>query len=194
MNQNILIAFKVSLFTFLLIGFVYPFTVTEVATFLFYKRAKGSLIFNEQNKVIGSELIGQNFAHPAYFFPRPSAAGNGYDGMASGGSNLGPTSKALVIRIQQRIQTIKKDNSEPIPLDLVTASASGLDPHISPQAANWQAPRIALERNVSLERVMSLIEDSIIPPQFNFLGKPRVNVLKLNLVLDQFFGPPVMAP
>ncbi len=194
MNQNILIAFKVSLFTFLLIGFVYPFTVTEVATFLFYKRAKGSLIFNEQNKVIGSELIGQNFAHPAYFFPRPSAAGNGYDGMASGGSNLGPTSKALVIRIQQRIQTIKKDNSEPIPLDLVTASASGLDPHISPQAANWQAPRIALERNVSLERVMSLIEDSIIPPQFNFLGKPRVNVLKLNLVLDQFSGPPVMAP
>lgn len=173
---------------------MYPFLVTEFSALLFYKRANGSLILNDQNKIIGSELIGQSFKNPSYFFPRPSAAGKGYDGMASQGSNLAQTSRALLKRIEAKIEEIKKNNSEFIPIDLVTASGSGLDPHISPQAAYWQAPRIAMHREVSLKRIVSIIEDLTEPPQFNLLGEARVNVLKLNLVLDQFFGPPTMLP
>lgn len=194
MNKDILIALKVALFSLFLTGFLYPVLVTGFSNFLFYKRANGSLILNEQNKVIGSELIGQNFNNPSYFFSRPSAAGKGYDGMASQGSNLAQTSKALLKRINTKIEEIKKDNSDIIPIDLVTASGSGLDPHISPQAAYWQAPRIAMHREVSLKRIVSIIEDLTEPPQFNVLGEARVNVLRLNLVLDQFFGPPVALP
>ncbi len=194
MNKEIMIGLRVSLFTLFLTGLVYPFMVTEISTLLFYKKGRGSLIFDEQNKIIGSELIGQDFKNPAYFFLRPSAAGKGYDGMSSGGSNLAPTSKKLLKRIQETIEKIKKDNFESIPIDLVTASGSGLDPHISPQAAYWQAPRIALKRDVSLKRVIALIDDFVEAPQFYFLGEKRVNVLKLNLVLDQFFGSPVPLP
>ena len=194
MSKDIITALKVSLFTLLLTGLLYPFLVTGFSSLLFHKRAKGSLILNEQKQIIGSELIGQNFKNPSYFSPRPSAAGQGYDGMASGGSNLAQTSQKLVKQIQARIEEIQKDNSEFIPIDLVMASGSGLDPHISPQAANWQAPRIALHREVSLKRVISLIADLTEPPQFHFLGEARVNVLKLNLALDQFFGPPGVLP
>jgi potassium-transporting ATPase KdpC subunit len=190
MGKDILIAFRVALFTLLLTGLLYPFLVTGFSDLLFHREANGSLIMNDQNKIIGSELIGQNFKNPSYFFSRPSAAGKGYDGMASGGSNLAQTSINLLKRIQERIEEIKKDNSEPIPVDLVMASGSGLDPHISPQAAHWQAPRIALHREASLERIVIIIEDLTEPPQFNFLGEPRVNVLKLNRSLDQFFGTP----
>ncbi len=190
MKKEIIIALKVSLLTLLLTGLLYPFLVTEFSKLLFHRRANGSLIFNEQNKIIGSELIGQNFKKHAYFFPRPSAAGKGYDGMASGGSNFAPTSKDLLKRIHGKIEEIQKNNSELIPIDLVTASGSGLDPHISPQAAYWQAPRIAAKRAISLNRIVALIDELTEPPQFNLLGEARVNVLKLNLVLDQFFGTP----
>ncbi|HUX79035.1 MAG TPA: potassium-transporting ATPase subunit KdpC [Alphaproteobacteria bacterium] len=194
MNKDILIAIRVSIFTLFLTGLLYPFLVTEFSTLLFYRQANGSLIMNDQKKMIGSELIGQNFTSPSYFFPRPSAAGKGYDGMKSGGSNFAQTSKKLLRRIQGNIEEIKKDNSELIPIDLVTASGSGLDPHISPQAAYWQAPRIAVRRDVSLNRLITIIEDLTESPQFRFLGEARVNVLKLNFILDQFFGPPVSFP
>ena len=147
---------------------------------------------SDKHVVLGSDLIGQSFKTPAYFFPRPSFAGTGYDALASGGSNDSPSSLKLKDRILVKGQEIAGQNSELIPIDLVTASASGLDPHISPQAAYWQAPRIALRRDVSLRRVISLVADHIDPPQFGFLGSARVNVLKLNIALDQFFGPQVI--
>ncbi len=146
----------------------------------------GSLVFNDQNILIGSDLIGQNFKTSGYFFSRPSAAGKGYDAIASSGSNLGPTSKELLTQIRSRVDELKKDNSEPIPLDLVTSSGSGLDPHITPEAAIWQAPRIALQRGVSLERIISIIEEFKEPPQFYIFGNERISVLKLNLALDQY--------
>jgi len=193
MNKDILIALKVSFFTLVLTGLIYPFLVTGFSQLLFHRHANGSLIMDGQMHAIGSELIGQNFTNPAYFFPRPSAAGKGYDGTASGGSNLGPTSKELLKNVQTRIEEITDHNSEPIPIDLVTASGSGLDPHISPQGAYWQAPRIALQRDVSLERIISIIDDLTEPPLFNVLGNARVNVLKLNMAIDQYFGPPVIS-
>lgn len=188
MKKEITMALRMSLLTLLITGFLYPFLVTGVASLLFPKRSQGSLIYNQQHQIIGSELIGQDFKNPSYFFARPSAAGKGYDGIASGGSNLGPTSKVLLRRIQKRLEEIKKDNPEPVPIDLVTASGSGLDPHISPQAAKWQALRIASQRGVSLRRILSLIDDLVEPPQFHIWGEARVNVLKLNLNLDDFFG------
>jgi K+-transporting ATPase ATPase C chain len=189
MLNNILIALKVSLFTLLLTGIIYPCVVTGLSYIFFHKPAGGSLILDAQQKTIGSALIGQNFKNPAYFFPRPSAAGKGYDGMASGGTDDSPTSQKMLTRIQNAVTALKAYHSERVPIDLVTCSASGLDPHISPQAARWQAPRVALYRNVSLARVASIVEDHIEEPQFFILGDRRVNVLRLNLALDQYFGP-----
>jgi len=186
MMKHFFIAIRVAFFTILLAGLVYPFIVAGFSHLFFYKKAKGCLIFDEEGKCIGSELIGQNFESPGYFISRPSAAGKGYDGMASAGSNLGPTSKELVKQIQDRVKTLQKSNPDPIPLDLVTSSGSGLDPHITPEAAIWQAPRVALERNESLERILSIIDELIEHPQFYIFGKARVNVLKLNLTLDQY--------
>lgn len=190
MSKDFLIVLKVSLFTLLITGFFYPLLVMGISSIFFHKKATGSLILDQNKNIIGSELIGQNFKNPSYFFSRPSDAGQGYDGTQSGGSNLAPTSKKLLEKIHERIKTIRSLNAEPIPIDLITSSASGLDPHISPASAYWQAPGIALQRNISLKRVISIIDDQIISPQFYILGKPRVNVLKLNLTLDQFFGPP----
>ncbi len=192
MMKEMLIAFKVSLITVLLTGVLYPLVVTSFSTLFFDKQANGSLIFDDQYKIIGSELIGQAFENPAYFFSRPSVTAKGYEGPVSGGSNLGPTSHVLVNRIQKQVETLKKDNAELIPLDLVTTSGSGLDPHISPEAAYWQAPRVALYRNVSLKRIFSIIDELIEPPHFTFLGEKRVNVLKLNITLNQFLGSPVI--
>jgi K+-transporting ATPase ATPase C chain len=186
MIKHFSIALRVALFSLLLTGLMYPFLVTGLSYFLFPKRAHGSLIFNEDGKCRGSKLIGQNFESPRYFFPRPSAAGKGYDGMASSGSNLGPTSKELVKQITERFKTLEKSNSDPIPIDLITTSGSGLDPHISLEAAIWQAPRVALERNESLQRILSIIDELTESPQFYLFGNKRVNVLKLNLTLDQF--------
>jgi K+-transporting ATPase ATPase C chain len=181
-------ALNVTIFTILLTGGVYPLLVTGVSYLFFHKQAHGSLIFNEQHRVVGSELIGQTFHTPAYFFARPSFAGKGYDGMASGGSNDAPSSQQFVERVHKSIEEIKQYSSFPPPFDLVTASASGLDPHITPAAAYGQAPRIALHRNVSLKRIESLIDDYTASPHLYLLGAERVNVLKLNLALDQFFG------
>lgn len=189
--KNLIISLRVSLFTILITGIFYPLLVMTVGYLFFYKHATGSLIFNERRHIIGSELVGQNFKNPGYFFSRPSNAGNGYDALSSGGSNLAITSKKFMDKVQERIQSLKTFNEKPIPLDLVTTSASGLDPHISPQAAYWQAPKIALYRNVALKRIMSIIDDQIQSPRLYVLGVPRVNVLKLNLALDQFLGPPV---
>lgn len=181
MKKEFLIALSVSLITLFFTGVVYPFLITQIAGSLFSYKASGSLIKDEKNRVIGSELLRQDFKNPVYFFPRPSAEE----------SNLAPTSKLLITRIQKRITEIKKINMNPIPIDLLTSSASGLDPHISVEAALWQAPQIALHRNVDLKHIVALIERLKEGPQFYILGESRLNVLKLNLALDASFGAPV---
>ena len=176
-------------FAIILCG-VYPLVVFGAAQLFFSHQANGSLI--EMNgKVVGSELIGQNFAKPEYFQPRPSAAGNdGYDAQASGGSNFGPTNQKLVDRVKASIDKFRKDNPDytgPIPADLVTTSASGLDPHISPDSAMAQAARVAKARGVPVEQVSQLVTQLTEGPDLGLLGEPRVNVLKLNMTLDEKF-------
>jgi potassium-transporting ATPase KdpC subunit len=161
----------------LLTGVIYPLAMTGVAQLLFPRQADGSRII-EQNKLVGSVLIAQKFENPKYFWPRPSAAD--YATVASGASNKGPTSGDLKKSIEERGQKFGAD----APVDLLTASASGLDPHISPEAARSQIPRIAAERNMSVLKLAELIDQTIEPPQLGFIGEPRVNVLQLNLALD----------
>jgi K+-transporting ATPase ATPase C chain len=190
MWQQILPGIRIKLFMTLLLGIIYPLAITGVSQMLFPHQANGSLI-EKNGKVVGSELIGQNFTKPEYFQPRPSAAGNdGYDPTASGGSNYGPTSQKLVDRVKASIAKFRKDNPDytgPLPADLVTASASGLDPHISPDSAEAQAARVAKARGVSLDRMNRLIAQSTEGPDLGVLGEARVNVLKLNLALDASF-------
>ena len=172
----------------LLLGLGYPLAMTGLAQLLFPRQAHGSLL-SRDGHVIGSELIGQNFAKPEYFQPRPSAAGNdGYDPTASSGSNYGPTNQKLVDRVKASIDKFRKDNPDytgPLPADLVTASASGLDPHLSPDSASAQAARVAKARGVSTDQVSQLIAQQTEGPDLGVLGEPRVNVLKLNLALDE---------
>ena len=170
-----------------LTGVFYPMAVTVLAQAIFPQQASGSLIYSTDGKPAGSLLIGQPFSDPKYFWPRPSAtAGSPYNPLASGGSNLGPTSKDLINQISERTKSLKAlEIHGLIPADLVMASGSGLDPHISPEAALMQIPRIARERNMSEEKVHSLVQKSLEGRQFGFLGEPRVNVLKLNLDLDK---------
>jgi potassium-transporting ATPase KdpC subunit len=182
-------AFRVTILLTIVTGFLYPGVVTGLCQLLFKNAANGSLV-SANGQVVGSSLIGQNFTKPEYFQPRPSAAGAGYDGFASGGSNYGPTNQHLIDRVQASIDQFHKDNPDfhgQIPSDLVTASASGLDPHISPASADAQASRIAKARGVRLDQVEQLISKHIEPRQLGFLGEPRVNVLELNLDLDQSF-------
>jgi len=190
MWQEILPGLRIKIFMTILFGVVYPLVVTGIAQVLFPHRANGSLV-TSGGQIIGSELIGQNFAKPEYFQPRPSAAGNdGYDGTASAGSNFGPTNQKLVDRMKTSIEKFRKDNPDykgPIPADLLTTSASGLDPHLSPASALSQAPRIAKVRGVPQAKVEALIAAAIEPPDLVILGEPRVNVLKLNLELDREF-------
>lgn len=171
-----------------LLGGLYPLLVTGLAQSFFPRQANGSLI-ERQGEVVGSELIGQNFSSPAYFWSRPSAAGTfPNNGMASGGSNLGPTNPALKQAAEDRAKALREadpDNKRPIPIDLLTASASGLDPHISPDAADYQATRVARERGISVDQVRALIRGNSETPQWGLFGEPRVNVLKLNLALDK---------
>jgi K+-transporting ATPase ATPase C chain len=170
----------------LVLGIGYPFAVWGVGQVLLPHQANGSLITNAKGEVIGSELIGQNFTSPGYFHGRPSAAGNGYDAGASSGSNLGPTSDKLIKRIQGDTETIQQDNpGKPVPADLVTTSASGLDPHISPAAAEFQVPRVARERRMGEGELRVIVARHIEGRQLGFLGEPRVNVLRLNLELDK---------
>lgn len=176
---------RFTLVTTILLGLGYPLLVTGIAGLVFPHKASGSLILKD-GQVIGSELLAQSFTSDRYFHPRPSAAGNGYDATSSGGSNLAQSSKTLVTRIQGDIDKLAAQNpGKPVPIDLVTTSASGLDPDITPDAAYYQASRIAKARNLSEESVQKLIEQHITARQLALLGEPRVNVLELNLDLDK---------
>jgi K+-transporting ATPase ATPase C chain len=188
MWQQILPGIRIKLFMTIVLGVLYPLAITGLSQVMFPHQANGSLV-TVNGKVIGSELIGQNFAKPEYFQPRPSAAGNdGYDPTASSGSNYGPTNQKLVDRVKASIDKFRKDNPDytgPLPADLVTASASGLDPHISPDSAGAQAARVAKARGVSADQVSQLIAQVTEGPDLGMLGERRVNVLKLNLTLDE---------
>ena len=195
MNNNaFVIALRTTAVTLVLTGLVYPLFMTGLAQLLFPWRANGSLVTDEKGIVIGSELIAQPFAKPAYFHPRPSAAGEkGYDAAASSGSNLGPTSKKLQDRVRADLQRLKEENPDVtgrVPTELVTTSASGLDPHLSPQAMLWQVPRVAKARGVAPDRVKAMVDANLKGRTFGILGEPRVNVLLVNLALDRQFGKP----
>jgi len=175
-----------TLVTTVLLGIVYPLVMTAIAGLLFPHQANGSLITLKDGTVIGSELIAQSFTSDRYFHPRPSAAGNGYDATSSGGTNLAQSNAKLAQRIQGDIDALQKQNpGKPVPIDMVTTSGSGLDPDITPDNANYQAPRVAKARGISEDKVRELIGQHITQRQLGILGEPRVNVLKLNLALDQ---------
>lgn len=180
-----LTSIRFTLVTALLLGLGYPLFITGVAGLLFPHQAGGSLALKDGH-VIGSELLAQSFTSDKYFHPRPSAAGNGYDATNSGGSNLAPSNKALVDRIQGDIDKLSKESGvKPVPIDMVTTSGSGLDPDITPDSAEFQADRVAKARGLSIEVVKKLISDNTTGRQFKLLGEPRVNVLELNLALDK---------
>jgi K+-transporting ATPase ATPase C chain len=185
--KNLKTAFLMTIVTTVLLGLVYPLVVTGLAQVIFPDQANGSLIRSADGSVIGSSLIGQPFSSPGYFRSRPSAAGaNGYDAGASSGSNLGPTNKKLIDRVKADVEKLQAENpGKPLPIDLVTTSGSGLDPHISPAAAEFQVPRVTRERGITEEKLRQVIARHTNTRQFGFLGEPTVNVLELNLDLNQ---------
>jgi K+-transporting ATPase ATPase C chain len=190
MFQQLLPAFRMTLLLTVLTGLVYPGIVTGLCQLLFRDQANGSLI-TANGQVVGSSLIGQAFTKPEYFNGRPSAAGNGYDGLASGGANLGPTNQKLIDRVKKDVADFRKDNPDytgPIPADLVTTSASGLDPHISVASAEAQLARVAKARGVADEQIRALVASHTQGRDLGFMGEPRVNVLELNRDLDQRFA------
>jgi potassium-transporting ATPase KdpC subunit len=175
-----------TLVTAVLFGLGYPLLMTGLASVLFHHQAGGSLIELRDGTVIGSELIAQSFTSDKYFHPRPSAAGNGYDATSSGGTNMAQSNKALVTRIQGDIDKLSAQNhGQPVPIDMVTTSASGLDPDITPDNAYYQVARVAQARGIDSDRLKKLVADNTTSRQLGFLGEPRVNVLELNLALDQ---------
>ncbi len=187
MRRQLVPALAVFLFFTVLVGVVYPLAVTGVARIAFPANSQGSLV-RQGDTVVGSRLIGQAFSGQRYFRPRPSAAGEGYDGAASAASNLGPTSKVLLADVRTRIVAYRRLNglaaNTPVPVDAVTASASGLDPEISPANARLQAPRVARARNLPLAQVLALVREHTDGRSLGFLGEPAVNVLELNLALE----------
>jgi potassium-transporting ATPase KdpC subunit len=188
MKQNLKIAILMTIVTTVLLGVIYPLVVTGLAQVLFHDKANGQLLTRADGTVIGSRIIGQGFSAPGYLHPRPSAAGNGYDAANSNGSQYGPTNQKLIDRVNADVARLHAENpSQPIPVDLVTASASGLDPDITPAAAEFQVPRLAHERGVSEQQIREVIERHTSGRQLGFLGEPRVNVLEVNLDLDQQF-------
>jgi K+-transporting ATPase ATPase C chain len=190
MKKNLIIAVLMTLVTTVLFGLLFPLVITGLAQVLFPTQANGELI-TRNSRVVGSRLIGQSFTSPGYFHSRPSAAGTGYDAGNSGGSNLGPTNQSLVARVQGDADRLQAENpSAPIPMDLLTSSASGLDPHISPEAAEFQVKRVAKERGLSEDVVREAVRQHTQSRQFGFLGEPRVNVLELNLTLDEISPKP----
>lgn len=192
--SELTVAARMALVTLVLTGLLYPLAMTALAGLLFPAKANGSLVTAASGRVVGSSLIGQRFARPEYLEGRPSAAGaEGYDATASGGSNLGPTSQRLRERVAAAVERLRADNPDAphaIPAELVTTSASGLDPHLSPAAALWQVPRIARARGVAAERVEAVIRAHVKGRDLGFLGEPTVNVLRVNLALDRQFGAP----
>ncbi len=185
MKQNLKIAILMTVVTTVLLGIIYPLVVTGLAQVLFHDKANGQLV-SRNGEVIASRIIGQAFVGPGYLHSRPSAAGNGYDAANSGGSNLGPTNSHLIDRVKADTVRLQAENpGQPVPIDLVTTSASGLDPDITPAAAEFQVPRLARERGLREEQVRQIIDQHISRRQLGFLGEPRVNVLEVNLALDQ---------
>src|SRR6478672_8527137 len=185
MKKNLIIAVMMTIVTTILLGIIYPLVVTGIAQVAFPHKANGQLI-SKNGKLVGSSIIGQPFTGPSYFHSRPSAAGTGYDGTASGGTNLGQTSQKLMDQVKTAAEFLRTENpGVPIPIDLVTASASGLDPHITPAAAEFQIPRVAKERGLSQDDVRRIVREHSEGRQFGIFGEPRVNVLELNLALDE---------
>jgi potassium-transporting ATPase KdpC subunit len=187
MKRNLIISVLMTIATTVLLGVIYPLIVTGISQVLFSKKANGQLL-ESNGKVVGSRIIGQAFSSPGYFHSRPSAAGNGYDATASNGSQWGPTNQKLVDRVKGDVAAAQAENpGAPIPIDLVTASGSGLDPEISPAAAAFQVPRVAKARGISEALLQQLLAGHTENRQWGFLGEPRVNVLELNLDLDKQF-------
>jgi len=190
MKKNLITATLMTIATTVLLGILYPLLVTGLAQLIFPKQANGQLIKGKDGAVVGSRLIGQPFAGPGYFHSRPSSAGAaGYDATASSGSNLGPTNAQLIARVNGDFARLQAENpGTPIPVDLVTSSGSGLDPDISPAAAEFQIHRVAAERKVPEAEVVQLVRDNFQDRQWGFLGEPRVHVLELNIALDARYG------
>ncbi len=187
MRRNLGISVAMTVVTTVLLGLIYPMVVTGLAQLIFPNKANGQLIV-KNGKVIGSSIIGQGFSGPGYFHSRPSAAGNGYDAANSGGSNLGPTNQKLLDRVKTDVASAQAENpGMQVPIDMVTTSASGFDPHITPANAEFQLPRVARARGISAEQVQAVLSKHTEGRQFGILGEPRVNVLELNLDLDRQF-------
>lgn len=184
MKQALIISIRFTLVTTLLLGIAYPLLVTGFAHLTWRSKADGQII-SRNGQLIGSRIIGQSFVSDRYFHSRPSAAGNGYDSTSSSGSNLAPSSQKLVTRIEGDVATYQKKNDQPVPVDLVTTSGSGLDPDITPAAALFQVHRVAETRGLSDATVRNLVIAHVQPRQFGVLGEPRINVLALNLALDR---------
>jgi K+-transporting ATPase ATPase C chain len=186
-TRNLIVSVLMTIVTTLMLGVLYPLAITVVAQIVFPSQANGQLV-ERNGAVVGSRLIGQGFSKPGYFHSRPSATSTPYDAANSGGSNYGPTNKKLIDAVKANVERARAENPlAPVPVDLVTASASGFDPHISPASADFQVPRVAHERGISEAQLREVVQSHTEGRTFGFLGEPRVNVLELNLALDERF-------